>query len=69
MTQTGNINNTYGNSITVAVANTYMRNVLESSYLPKSALLIANEYANGEDIGHASLLVTDYGGKAAKLSS
>lgn len=68
MTNTGNIENTYGNAMNVAVANTYAKNVLEASYLPKSSIIISTEY-DTEDIGHAAMLVTDNNGNAAKVSN
>ena len=68
MTNTGNIENTYGNAMNVAIANTYAKNVLEASYLPKSSIIISTEY-DTEDIGHAAMLVTDNNGNAAKVSN
>ena len=68
MTHTSNIENTYGKSFNVAVANTYAQNVIESTYLPKSSIIISTEY-DGEDIGHTAMLMTDQNGNAATISN
>lgn len=70
MAKTHEISNTYGKSITVAIANTSVENVLAAQNLPKNAILISQEYDTTAlaDVGHPSMLVTDYEGAPSLLS-
>lgn len=69
MSKLGNIQESYGKQINIAVANTFGENVLASTQLPKNNIIIASPVdADANDIGTYALFVTDYEGNAVRLT-
>lgn len=69
MTRIGYIEQSYGEEITVAIANTYGNVVLKNKQLPQNTLIIAakpNKY--GYDEGSYSMIMTDSDGNGARLT-
>ena len=65
-----NINNSYGKSISVAIANTTLDNVLNAHGLPTNSIIVNTEYdyENNVDLGHPSMTFTNFEGNAYILS-
>lgn len=72
MSRLGNIQESYGKQVTIAVANTYSSTVLASDALPKNALIIASPVVTDShgthDIGTYTMLMTDNFGEAVRLT-
>ena len=72
MSRLGNIQESYGKQVTIAVANTYSSTVLSSDALPKNALIIASPVVadshGTHDIGTYTMLMTDNFGEAVRLT-
>ena len=72
MSRLGNIQESYGKQVTIAVANTYSSTVLGSDALPKNALIIASPVVTDShgthDIGTYTMLMTDNFGEAVRLT-
>lgn len=70
MSQLGNIQSTFGKTFTIAIANTYAKNVLQGTNLPSNTVILAVPYSDqlNEDLGIASILVTDNNGTPVMLS-
>ena len=72
MSKLGNIQESYGKQVTIAVANTYSSTVLASDALPKNALIIASPVVTDSqgihDIGTYTMLMTDNFGEAVRLT-
>ena len=70
MAKTNDIQNTYGKTISVAIANTNLETVLNAYGLPKNSIIINSEYdsINKTDIGNPSMIVTDYEGTPAVIT-
>lgn len=69
MSKLGNIKDSYGKQINIAVANTIGENVLASTILPKNNIIISapvDDAAN--DIGTYAIFVTDNNGTPIRLS-
>lgn len=69
MSKLGNIKESYGKQINIAVANTNGENVLASTILPKNNLIIASPVdADANDIGTYAIFITDNNGTPIRLS-
>ena len=69
MSKLGNIQESYGKQIGIAVANTNGNNVLASTILPKNNLIIASPVDDdANDIGTYALFITDNDGTPIRLS-
>lgn len=70
MSKIGYIQNSYGSSFNVAIANTYSTNVLNSIKLPANTFIIAAPFDNEEqsDLGTYSLILTDSYGTPVRIT-
>ena len=70
MSKLSYIHSSYGKPFSIAVANTYSFNVLNSTNLPSNTLIVASpiDSTTYEDLGMHSLLVTDFEGNAVRLT-
>ena len=69
MSQLGNIYNSYGQQINIAVANTYSYNVASGVNLSRNTVIISsNVDEDGNDTGTYSLFVTDNNGSPIRLT-
>lgn len=72
MSRLGNIQQSYGKQVTIAVANTNGSTVLASEVLPKNALIIASPVVTDNQIvydsGTYSMVMTDANGEAVRLT-
>lgn len=73
MSKLGNIQESYGKPITIAVANTYSSTVLASTALPKNALIITapitvDQQGNVYDFGTYNMIMTDNIGNSVRLT-
>lgn len=64
MSKLGNIQRSYGKQFTIAIANSYVDNVLNANMLPKNAIIISSPYdtTTYEDLGTPSIIATDNDG-------
>ena len=73
MSKLGNIQESYGKQITIAIANTYSSTVMGSTSLPKNALIISSpivtdEQENVYDYGTYNMIMTDNYGNPVRLT-
>ena len=69
MSSLGYIQNSYGKSINIAVANTYSYNVLSSGNLPDNTIIISSPLdENNDDRGIFSVSMTDSSGQPVRLT-
>ena len=70
MSKLGDIHSSFGKQFSVAIANSYVDNIMAAEALPKNTIILSSPYdiENGDDLDTPAILVTDNDGEAVLLS-
>lgn len=70
MSKLGNIENSYGKQFSIAIANTYVDNILNADSLPANTIIISSPYDINtlEDLNTPAIIITDNEGEGVVLT-